>query len=54
LRTAAQIQPHLRTRLNSAEHARKNVGFFNYYNRLVDALGIAPEPDWSEHDIELT
>jgi uncharacterized peroxidase-related enzyme len=22
------------------------VGFFNYYNRLVDALGVAPEPEW--------
>jgi uncharacterized peroxidase-related enzyme len=27
------------------------VGFFNYYNRLVDALGVAPEPDWGQHDI---
>jgi uncharacterized peroxidase-related enzyme len=26
------------------------VGFFNYYNRLVDALGVAPEPEWKEHD----
>lgn len=22
------------------------IGFFNYYNRLVDALGVEPEPDW--------
>lgn len=22
------------------------VGFFNYYNRLVDALGVEPEPHW--------
>jgi uncharacterized peroxidase-related enzyme len=22
------------------------IGFFNYYNRLVDALGVDPEPDW--------
>lgn len=22
------------------------VGFFNYYNRLVDALGVEDEPDW--------
>lgn len=22
------------------------VGFFNYYNRLTDGLGIDPEPDW--------
>jgi uncharacterized peroxidase-related enzyme len=24
------------------------IGFFNYYNRLVDALGVEPEPDWTE------
>jgi uncharacterized peroxidase-related enzyme len=24
------------------------IGFFNYYNRLVDALGVEPEPDWNE------
>jgi uncharacterized peroxidase-related enzyme len=24
------------------------VGFFNYYNRLSDGLGIDPEPDWGE------
>jgi uncharacterized peroxidase-related enzyme len=23
------------------------IGFFNYYNRLVDALGVEPEPEWS-------
>ncbi len=22
------------------------IGFFNYYNRLVDALGVDPEPEW--------
>jgi alkylhydroperoxidase family enzyme len=22
------------------------IGFFNYYNRMVDALGIEPEPEW--------
>jgi uncharacterized peroxidase-related enzyme len=22
------------------------IGFFNYYNRMVDALGVEPEPDW--------
>ena len=22
------------------------VGFFNFYNRLVDGLGVEPEPDW--------
>ncbi|MGH9361809.1 MAG: carboxymuconolactone decarboxylase family protein [Thermoanaerobaculia bacterium] len=22
------------------------IGFFNYYNRLTDGLGIDPEPDW--------
>jgi len=22
------------------------VGFFSYYNRLADGLGIDPEPDW--------
>ena len=22
------------------------IGFFNYYNRLVDALGVEPEPEW--------
>lgn len=24
------------------------VGFFNYYNRMVDGLGVAPEPEWDE------
>jgi uncharacterized peroxidase-related enzyme len=24
------------------------IGFFNYYNRLVDALGVDPEPEWDE------
>ena len=24
------------------------IGFFNYYNRLVDALGVEPEPEWGE------
>jgi uncharacterized peroxidase-related enzyme len=24
------------------------IGFFNYYNRMVDALGVEPEPDWDE------
>ncbi len=22
------------------------IGFFNYYNRMADALGIEPEPEW--------
>lgn len=22
------------------------IGFFNYYNRMVDALGVEPEPEW--------
>jgi hypothetical protein len=46
LPTVVRIQGRLRTRLNSFEHARKNIGFFNYYNRLVDALGVEPEPEW--------
>ncbi|MCA9660050.1 MAG: hypothetical protein KC486_17025 [Myxococcales bacterium] len=24
------------------------VGFFNYYNRLVDGLGVAAEPEWGD------
>ena len=24
------------------------VGFFNYYNRLADALGVEDEPEWDE------
>ena len=24
------------------------IGFFNYYNRLVDALGVDPEPEWDD------
>ncbi len=24
------------------------IGFFNYYNRMADALGIEPEPEWEE------
>ena len=24
------------------------IGFFNYYNRIVDALGVEPEPEWGE------
>jgi uncharacterized peroxidase-related enzyme len=24
------------------------IGFFNYYNRLADALGVAPETEWGE------
>jgi uncharacterized peroxidase-related enzyme len=24
------------------------IGFFNYYNRLVDALGVEPEPEWAD------
>jgi alkylhydroperoxidase family enzyme len=24
------------------------IGFFNYYNRMVDALGVAPEPEWGD------
>lgn len=27
------------------------VGFFNYYNRLVDALGVEDEPEWDERDL---
>ena len=23
------------------------IGFFNYYARMADALGVEPEPDWS-------
>lgn len=23
------------------------IGFFNYYNRLVDGLGVEDEPEWS-------
>ena len=23
------------------------IGFFNYYNRLVDALGVESEPEWA-------
>ena len=26
------------------------IGFFNYYNRLVDALGVEPEPEWEAVD----
>lgn len=22
------------------------IGFFNYYTRMVEALGVEPEPDW--------
>lgn len=22
------------------------IGFFNYYNRMADALGVEPEPEW--------
>lgn len=28
------------------------IGFFNYYNRLVDALGVGPEPAWDETERE--
>jgi len=24
------------------------IGFFNYYARLADALGVEPEPHWSQ------
>lgn len=24
------------------------IGFFNYYNRMVDGLGVEPEPEWGE------
>jgi alkylhydroperoxidase family enzyme len=24
------------------------IGFFNYYARMADALGVEPEPDWVE------
>ena len=23
------------------------ISFFNYYNRMADALGVEPEPEWS-------
>ena len=26
------------------------IGFFNYYNRLADALGIEPEPEWATEE----
>ena len=26
------------------------IGFFNYYNRLADALGVEPEPEWAAED----
>ena len=26
--------------------AAEIIGFFNYYNRMVDALGVNPEPEW--------
>jgi uncharacterized peroxidase-related enzyme len=26
--------------------AAEIIGFFNYYNRMVDALGVDPEPEW--------
>jgi uncharacterized peroxidase-related enzyme len=28
------------------------IGFFNYYNRLVDALGVEPEPEWEAEGAE--
>lgn len=27
--------------------ATEIIGFFNYYNRLVDGLGVEDEPEWS-------
>jgi len=27
------------------------VGFFNYYNRLVDALGVESEPEWAAEEV---
>ena len=24
------------------------IGYFNYYNRMADALGVEPEPEWEE------
>lgn len=27
------------------------VGFFNYYTRLADALGVDPEPEWGVSDL---
>jgi uncharacterized peroxidase-related enzyme len=24
------------------------IGFFNYYNRMADALGVEAEPEWEE------
>jgi uncharacterized peroxidase-related enzyme len=26
------------------------VAFFNYINRVADAVGIGPEPEWAAHD----
>ena len=26
------------------------IGFFNYYNRMADALGVEPEPEWAAED----
>jgi uncharacterized peroxidase-related enzyme len=28
------------------------IGFFNYYNRLADALGVEPEPEWATEGVE--
>jgi uncharacterized peroxidase-related enzyme len=30
------------------------IGFFNYYNRLVDALGVEPEPEWAAESTDTT
>jgi len=28
--------------------AAQVIGFFAYYNRLADGLGVDPEPEWAE------
>lgn len=28
------------------------IGFFNYYNRMADALGVEPEPEWGDNPAE--
>jgi uncharacterized peroxidase-related enzyme len=28
------------------------IGFFNYYNRMADALGVEPEPEWQAEEDE--
>ncbi len=26
------------------------IAYFNYINRVAEAVGIGPEPEWEEHD----